>query len=72
MVQAVNQRGRSPWTPPGQPHVRRYLMLFFSLFEHYLFWKMAVMKNLKEEGKLEVWHTGRSLPTAKTSANLAQ
>ncbi|NXC38411.1 PALLD protein, partial [Penelope pileata] len=23
MVQAVNQRGRSPWTPPGQPHVRR-------------------------------------------------
>ncbi|XP_040527761.1 palladin isoform X1 [Gallus gallus] len=23
MVQAVNQRGRSPWTPPGQPHIRR-------------------------------------------------
>ncbi|XP_025062916.1 palladin isoform X3 [Alligator sinensis] len=23
MVQAVNQRGRSPRTPPGQPHVRR-------------------------------------------------
>ncbi|XP_068537295.1 palladin isoform X5 [Anas acuta] len=23
MVQAVNQRGRSPWTSPGQPHIRR-------------------------------------------------
>ncbi|NXG28679.1 PALLD protein, partial [Dromaius novaehollandiae] len=23
MVQAVNQRGRSPRTPPGQPHIRR-------------------------------------------------
>ncbi|XP_071288132.1 palladin isoform X6 [Agelaius tricolor] len=23
MVQAVNQRGRSPWSPSGQPHIRR-------------------------------------------------
>uniref|UniRef100_A0A663M9V8 Palladin n=1 Tax=Athene cunicularia TaxID=194338 RepID=A0A663M9V8_ATHCN len=23
MVQAVNQRGRSPWSPSGQPHMRR-------------------------------------------------
>lgn len=32
MVQAVNQRGRSPWSPSGQPHMRRYLFAAFCLF----------------------------------------
>lgn len=29
MVQAVNQRGRSPRSPLGQPHARRYLQCSF-------------------------------------------
>lgn len=58
MVQAVNQRGRSPRSPAGQPHGRRYLSRPFPGASPHCHYNPALPASRGHHRRERTWGTG--------------